>query len=116
VAGQHRQLAVGFEPHQQVRLGGGDRGDQLAGVEVAVQQHEHAGSQAAKQLPGVAQLAGGGGAVGGVDEGAGAAGHQRQQPQQRIPRAAVVAGLLGEHAQVGRGVGRLFARSLSRAG
>jgi hypothetical protein len=46
VAAQHRQLAVALEPHQQLRLGGGDRLEQRGGVEVAVQQHDHAGSQA----------------------------------------------------------------------
>src|SRR6266704_2562779 len=105
VAAQHRQLAVAFEPHQQVRLGGGDRFDQFAVVEVAVQQHDHAGLEAAQQPTGIAWLAAAGGAKGRVDDRAGAAGHQGQQPQQRIPRAAVVAGLLGEPAQVGRGVG-----------
>src|SRR6266545_4158192 len=90
VAGQHRQLAVGLEPHQQMRLGGGDLAQEGGVVEVAVQQHEHARPQAAQQPTGIAWLAAAGGAVGGVDQAAGAAGHQGDQAQQRIARAAVV--------------------------
>src|SRR6266704_2217840 len=46
VSGQHHQLAAVLAAHQHIGLGGGDRGDQLAGGEVAVQQHDHPGLQA----------------------------------------------------------------------
>jgi site-specific DNA recombinase len=94
VSGQHRQLTVALEPDQQLRLGGSDLFEQLAVVEVAVQQHDHARPQAGEQLPGSGGLPAAGGAEGRVDDAAGAAGGQCQQPQQRIPRPAVVAVML----------------------
>ena len=105
VAAQHRQLAVALEADQQVRLGGGELADQRGSVEVTVQQHDHAGVQAAPQPAGVVQLAAAGGAEHRVDDGPGAAGHQGHQPQQRIPRPAVVAGLLAVGGQVPGAIG-----------
>src|SRR6266511_5544792 len=46
-----------LEPHQQMRLGGGDLAQEGGVVEVAVQQHEHARPQAAQQPTGIAWLA-----------------------------------------------------------
>jgi hypothetical protein len=58
VAAQYRQLAVASEPDQQVRLRGGEVGDERGGVEVTVDQHGHSRVQAAGKPPGVAVLAG----------------------------------------------------------
>ena len=60
-AAHDRQVAVALEPHQQIRLGGGDRVDQFAVVEVAVQQHQHPGVQAGDQPVAHGRLPGGGG-------------------------------------------------------
>jgi hypothetical protein len=103
-ATQQRQLAVALAASQQVGVGGGDAAGQGAGGEVAVQQHQHPGVQAAQQPLAHGGLPAAGGAEGDLDQAAGAAGDQGDQAQQRVARAAVVAGVGGEAPKVRGGV------------
>ena len=105
VAAQHRRLAVALDADQQVRLRGGELADQRGDIEVAVQQHDHAGLQTARQPPGAVLLAAADGAEDRVDDRTGTAGDQGHQPQQRITRTAVAAGLLTVNSQVPGAIG-----------
>ena len=105
VAAQHRRLAVALDADQQVRLRGGELADQRGDIEVTVQQHDHAGVQAARQPPGAVLLTAADRAEDRVDDRARAAGHQGHQPQQRVARPAVAAGLLTVDGQVPGAIG-----------
>jgi hypothetical protein len=102
--GQRRGAPAGLDPDQNIGFGRSDRGDEVAGGEVAVGQHEHARPQAAQQLRSVGGLPAGDRAEDRVDEGAGAAGHQRQQPGLGVAGAAMMPAPLGERRQVRRAV------------
>ena len=117
-AGQDGELGgalPGADADQELRLGRRDLGGQGAGGEVAVGQHDHARPQAAQQRRSVGGLPAGGRAEHRVDEGAGAAGHQRQQPDLGVAGAAVVARVLGEPGQVRRAVGHRQDGAVDRA-
>jgi hypothetical protein len=99
--GELRGLAAGPDPDEEVRLGSRDLRGQEPGAEAAVGEQDHARVQAGEQGRGAGGLALGHGAEHGVDDGAGPAADQDQQPQHRVAGGAVrAAALLGVNSQV----------------
>ncbi len=114
-AAQDGQSAAALHSDQHVRAGLGHGAHQRLGGEVPVQQHDHALAHAVEQARCIRRLAVGGRAEHRVDDRAGAAGHQHEQPQRRISRTTVVAAVLGERGQIRRAVGHRHGRAVDRA-
>ena len=111
-----RGAVPGADPDQEVRPGSRDLRGQEPGAEVPVGEQDHARVQAGEQARGVGGLAAGDGPEHGVDDGAGAAADQDQQPQHRVAGGAVrAAALLGVDGQVRLAVGDGHDRAVDRA-
>jgi hypothetical protein len=80
--GELRGAGPGPDADRELRPGGDLRG-QEPGAEVPVGEQDHPGAQAGRQQRGAGGLAVGHGAEHGVDDGAGAAADQGQEPQRR---------------------------------
>ena len=105
------------DPDQEVGPGSRDLRGQEPGAEVPVGEQDHARVQAGEQCRGAGGLALGHGAEHGVDDGAGAAADQDQQPQHRVAGGAVLAAALpGVDGQVRLAVGNGHDRAVDRAG
>jgi hypothetical protein len=78
---------------------------ELAGGEVALGQHDHPAPQHTEQVTGIGGLPDPVGAQRRVDDRAGAAGHQGQNPGQGIAGVPLVTTAAVVDRQVGRGVG-----------
>lgn len=122
--GQVRAVRAGTDPgqdaavlasDQQVRAGGVDLCDQGLRCEVAIREQQHARPMAMEKSWGVGCFADASGPEDGIDDGAGAARDHREQPQQRIPGAAVGAALAAVTGQVRRTVGQRQRRPVDRA-
>jgi site-specific DNA recombinase len=109
------QSAAVLAPDEQVGAGGGDLVNQAGNGEVAVGQQQHSRPQAAEQAWRIAELAGAVGAEHSAEDGARAAGHHGYQPQHRVPRAAMGAGLPPIAAQVRRAVRHEHGGAIDRA-
>ena len=117
-AAQDRKLrgaVPAADPDQEVRPGSRDLRGQEPGAEVPVGEQDHSRVQAAEQARGAGGLAFGYRAEHGVDDGAGAAADQDQQPQHRVAGGAVrAAALLGVDGQVRLAVGNGHDRAVDR--
>jgi hypothetical protein len=86
---QYRRAAGGGEPDQELRLRGGDLGEEARAVEAAVHQHQHRGVQQVQQLAGPGGLPVGRGAEHRPDQRPGAGLAQGHQLDRRVAGLAL---------------------------
>ena len=81
---QDWQAAGAGEPDQELRLRGGDRGEEVPAVEAAVDQHQHGLIQQGQQLPRLARLPLGSRAEDRAEQRPGTCLHQGHQREPRV--------------------------------
>ena len=106
-AGQHRRLADRADPGQELRAGAGQLGEELAGVEAAVEQHQHVPVEQTQQATRVVGLCGRRRPEHRTQQGAGPGLDQGHQFHHRVAGDAVRGAQLAQPGPVAVGVGHL---------